>query len=483
MKKLFAIIMTICLLSSAFSMIAFAAEAPSADVALRVSAQLMDGTTVVIEDYNTHVDGWNAAMQLATDSKALSKNGYACVVVDLYTDWTALNGGYFVYGTSKPGFLESTICVPEDVTVILNMNGHTINRNLDESAFNGEVIYVDENATIEINDGTITGGFSENGAGGIHIKEGAHVTLNNVNVDGNRILMDDGGGIAVYDATLIMNGGSVSDNICGSSFLVVCYGGAVYAEDSTVILNDVTIRNNQSSTIFEAMGVAIYADNSDVTLNNCDISDNGHYNEDKNAGAYSVVYVNKKSTFTANGTNFSNNGAHLYISTIKSPGQRFPDALFDIRSGACYLTDCTFSNNNSVELFQINGGELKVVDSTFTDNNSAVFYGYCTDGKASAFVHCTFKNNETENETFNFTSTSNDLTFTGCELNQSTFKNKNYADFVDHAMAPIGSIFAEGSLNMIISLIALVVSISALWVNISANKKKNSDNSSESQGE
>ena len=32
MKKLFAIIMTICLLSSAFSMMAFAAEAPAADV-------------------------------------------------------------------------------------------------------------------------------------------------------------------------------------------------------------------------------------------------------------------------------------------------------------------------------------------------------------------------------------------------------------------------------------------------------------------
>ena len=404
-------------------------------------------------------------------------------MVDLYTDWMSLKGGYFVHGTGNPGFLENTICVPEDVTVILNMNGHTINRNLDECTFSGEVIYVDENATIEINDGTITGGFSDNGAGGIHIKEGAHVTLNNVNVDGNRILMDDGGGIAVYDATLIMNGGSVSDNICGSSFLVVSYGGAVYAEDSTVILNDVSVRNNQASTIFEAMGVAIYADNSDITLNNCDVSDNGHYNEDKNAGAYSVVHIDKKSTFTANNTNFSNNGAHLYISTIKSPGQRFPDALFDIRGGECYLTDCTFSNNNSVELFTINGGKLKVVDSTFTDNNSAVFYGYCSEGKGSAFVRCTFKNNETENETFNFSSTSNELTFTSCELNQSTFKNKNYANFVDYAIAPIGSIFGEGSLTMIISLMALVAAISSLGINISSNKKKNSDHLNENQSE
>ena len=72
MKKLFVIMMMICLLASAFSLTAFAADAPADGVAIRVSAQLMDGTTVVIEDYKSHADGWNAAMQLATDAKTLS---------------------------------------------------------------------------------------------------------------------------------------------------------------------------------------------------------------------------------------------------------------------------------------------------------------------------------------------------------------------------------------------------------------------------
>ena len=61
MKKIFAIIMTACLLASLLSVTAFAADALAEDVVLRVSALKRDDSTVVVQDYTAFEDGWNAA--------------------------------------------------------------------------------------------------------------------------------------------------------------------------------------------------------------------------------------------------------------------------------------------------------------------------------------------------------------------------------------------------------------------------------------
>ena len=68
MKKIFAIIMTICLLASALCVTALAAEAPAADIALCISGQKKDGTTVKIEDHKDLADGWSQAIKLAEDN-------------------------------------------------------------------------------------------------------------------------------------------------------------------------------------------------------------------------------------------------------------------------------------------------------------------------------------------------------------------------------------------------------------------------------
>jgi hypothetical protein len=96
MKKIFAIIMVICLLASTLCITAFAADdAPAAGTVLRVSALKKDGTTiVVIKDYDNFEDGWNYAMELAGDSKELKKNAYDRIVVDIYTDWNAVDGEF-----------------------------------------------------------------------------------------------------------------------------------------------------------------------------------------------------------------------------------------------------------------------------------------------------------------------------------------------------------------------------------------------------
>ena len=67
MKKIFAWLMITALLLSALCITAFAADG----AVLRVSAEKKDGTTVVIKDYTVFEDGWNAAMELAVNSKEL----------------------------------------------------------------------------------------------------------------------------------------------------------------------------------------------------------------------------------------------------------------------------------------------------------------------------------------------------------------------------------------------------------------------------
>jgi hypothetical protein len=83
MKKIFAIIMTICLLAALLCVPAFAASnepannEPAANIVLRVSALKTDGSPndlpVVIKDYDNFQDGWNYAMELAGDEDVMKE--------------------------------------------------------------------------------------------------------------------------------------------------------------------------------------------------------------------------------------------------------------------------------------------------------------------------------------------------------------------------------------------------------------------------
>ena len=135
MKKIFTTLMAICLMVSVLSVTAinaFAAEAPAEGVVLSVSAQKRDGTIVPIENGNfkNFEEGWEAAVDYAEDKDTMKNNGYDRIIVDFYTDWTANEDGEF--GDGGDGFEWSTIHITEDIRITLNLNNHTINRNLKE---------------------------------------------------------------------------------------------------------------------------------------------------------------------------------------------------------------------------------------------------------------------------------------------------------------------------------------------------------------
>ena len=233
MRKILATIMTICLLASALCVGASAATVSTNDV-IRVYGLQKDGkTTVLLNGYTKFDEGWEAAVDYAEDHDFMDQNGYDRIAVDLLADWKANDKGEF--GESwkfasdwGDGFQYSTIYVPGNTRMMINMNGHTINRGLKQYELDGEVICIDDDADLIINGGkngdsiarpdenteavfgTFTGGFSSNGAGGIHMQDGSKLTLNNVKIEGNRVEDDDGAGIAVYNgASITVNGGSI----------------------------------------------------------------------------------------------------------------------------------------------------------------------------------------------------------------------------------------------------------------------------------
>ena len=430
------------------------ASVPEAEALIRVNAIDADGTTVFSNYYKELAYGWNAAIEDAMTGK------YGRIVVDLYTDWNAVGGEFCNFGE---GFDYDAIFFPANVKVTLNMNGHTINRGMTTWEYNGEVMCVNNNADVIINDGTITGGWSCNGAGGIHIHDGAKVTLNNVNVVGNKAEDDDGAGIAVYDgATLIMNGGSLKNNIVidGSADsnhsmdfgIINYYGGAVYVEDSTAIFKGVEFKNNNIRA--KEYGAAIYADNSNVTIDECNFDSNGTWNKANGKDASKDVIHGVDSSFTIKNSTFTNSESV---------------DLFYFEDSSLTMEGCKVTGNNVDEIFSFEDSKADLMSVTITDNASVVIYVE-NDSEKVTMTECTLNNNTpVDNATDIKVETKGTLVMTDCDLGDTTFENKNMVTFSNKA---VGSVFGEGSLTTVVALLALIASAVSIFLTVYYNKKK-----------
>ncbi len=499
MKKIITIMMAVCLMVSVFCVSAFAADEPSADTVIRVSGLKEDGSLYYPEncDYKNFADGWEAAVDYAANEDWMDDHDVFRVVVDFYADWNANSIGEFGK-SSWTGFQYSTIYVPSNVRMTVNLNGHTINRGLKEYEYDGEVICINDDADVIINGGksgdpiiepdkdpgdvkmgTITGGFSRNGAGGIHMQDGSRLTLNNVNIVGNKIADDEGAGIAVYDgAILTMNGGCVSYN---TSYGAV-YGGGVYVDEASAFLTDVTFQDNQGVKR-SIHGAAVYVDDGTLEMDGCKVIGNGLMKTaggDTCWGAYSIIDVSNGSKVTIKETKLLENGyaqeTYASYNTLKYTAV--------ISSTASYLTleKCTLADNNQVYLILSEATVLNALDSDFTGNHSFAFYGNCAAGFNSAFTNCQFSYNEPMlklDDTFFFNLSNAGLSFVDCDLGDATFNNKSAAQFVD-TKNPVGkalltsSLFGDGSLTMIVAILAilaLIASVVAIGFCVTLRKK------------
>ena len=204
------------------------------------------------------------------------------------TNWTDLKtvmglGGYIRLDancTDGTKSSDSYLDVPLYITVVLDLHGKTINRNLTSAIENGFVIK--NSGYLTINDsgtgGTIKGGFNTGYGGGIYnIRRKitstytGTVEINGGTITGNKA--SDGGGI--YDkyegATSIspsftINGGSINNNIAEGN------GGGIWT-DTNMKINSGTISYNTAG----GNGGGIYGAQS-LDINNCNINHNSATN-------------------------------------------------------------------------------------------------------------------------------------------------------------------------------------------------------------
>ena len=139
----------------------------------------------------------------------------------------------------------STLSIPEGTTVTINLGGHTLDRKLTKRGEGGgQVITVRKNATLNLSNGTLQGGWGRDGGG--LVNEGGTVTLTDVNITGNTA-DDRGGGISNH-GTLTMTRGSITGNKTNDQTDPKGGGGIMNSKGATATLTNVTITGNTVGT-------------------------------------------------------------------------------------------------------------------------------------------------------------------------------------------------------------------------------------------
>ncbi|MBQ4294788.1 MAG: hypothetical protein II755_04290, partial [Prevotella sp.] len=276
--------------------------------------------------------------------------------VKLGTNITLTNGRLDINGT----------------TVTLDLNGHTLSRSMTAANENGQVIFLKNNGKLTITDGgtdgTITGGWSFQGAG-IYVSEGCELTISGGTITGNRADQIAGGGYGFgggienhgtmtitggtitgntagqfgggihNEGTLTMTGGTIADNTAGT------YGGGIYS-NRTVSISGATLSGNTAQT----GGGAICTEGT-LTLDGVTISGNSAQN---GGGIYS------NSTVSISGATISGNTAQTGGGAISTEGTLTLDGVTIQGNSAQY------------------GGGIYMFNSAETSPGTVQLKGTCT---------------------------------------------------------------------------------------------------------
>ena len=219
-------------------------------------------------------------------------------------------------------------------TVTIDLNGKTLNRGLTSLATgHGQVVVVEEGATLNLSNGTLTGGFGGDG-GGLENKGTANLT--NVNITGNHA-DNRGGGISNH-ATLNMTGGSITNNVTNDTE-EVAGGGAIYTyKGSTTTLTGVTITDNKAK-VAGGGGVNNWGT---VTIDGCTIT--GNTSKANGGGVWngpgSTINMQGKNTVTDNQDDSKTNNVFLRDGVVIT----VTGALTDSKIGIRMATPGTFTS-------------------------------------------------------------------------------------------------------------------------------------------
>ena len=357
-------------------------------------------------------------------------------------DWAGLQDKFSAGGTItldqdyKAGDNDTALEVPEGKEVILDLNGHTIDRGLAEAEAekDGNVITVNANGKLTIKDsskgktGTITGGRNNNYGGGVLIYEGASLVMdggtisgNSANLGGGGVFLEDdakefimnggtitgnyadsdGGGVAVYYGTFTMNGGTISSNNCKDSGAGVYInddnakfimnkgsiissnkannGGGVFVESGSFTMNDGTISENIAN--YNGGGVFIYFVDCEFSMEGGSITGNKALGiEDKygnGGGVYSESVIELSDGSISGNTAEESGGGVFADDDISITGGAIDSNTADDDGGGVYVTEkCVFTMTgaSSIENNKCDGdgGGVAFYGKTFTMDSGTI---------------------------------------------------------------------------------------------------------------
>lgn len=261
---------------------------------------------------------------------------------------------------------DNVLEITRDITI--NLNGKTIDRNLDVGVVKGQVMRIAAGVTVIINGpGTIKGGFNvaeddielgpNNDGGGIYNM--GNLVLKNVTVTNNKCIKFTegsnkftarGGGIFNgIGSSFVMIGGTVSDNIARGG------GGGVYCQYPTAFsMTEVVITNNESES--KGGGLRIRTEKPvEATLTRCTIDHN---------------------RATETGLDRASEGGGIYMQEgllrmekceISYNQSAFAGAGFYSGGGSTYAKNCSITNNTAfIENERMYGGGICMCDGSYT---------------------------------------------------------------------------------------------------------------------
>jgi hypothetical protein len=232
MKKIFAIIMAICLMTTVLCISALPVSA-GGDFKLVLCGQGYDGRYWLINTYEDFEKGWNETVYYAThldeawdesnyfyetEEERAEIEGFKSLSVEVYRDWNADSNGSFGKGR---GFKDGAIFVPGGAKIDINLCRQTINNG--RSGKNA--IYVDAAARVDIYNGTVIGGIYINRYADAHVN--VHTDSNSSSAYTASIFGEGSLPMLVSMLTLVVS--------CVSVFLTVHYNkkkAALVADDN-----------------------------------------------------------------------------------------------------------------------------------------------------------------------------------------------------------------------------------------------------------
>lgn len=286
-------------------------------------------------------------------------------------------------------------------TVVLNLNGHTIDRHLFTGnaadvpyTARGQVIRVNSGATLTIDGpGTIKGGFNkaendsnnqdaQNDAGGIYNM--GNLTLNNVTIRDNKCIKyrdintNDaatarGGGIYTgQGSSFTMTGGKVTYNVAKGG------GGGVYCyQPASFSMTGVEISNNESES--KGGGLRIRTTNSvEAQLTNCTIqycraTETDLSRSSDGGGIYMQEGKLRMENCTIGGCTILNPGTPEADTISHCNQSAFAGAGFYQGGGTTYAKDCTISYNSAyTEHDKMYGGGICLCKGTYTMDGGVI---------------------------------------------------------------------------------------------------------------